>query len=80
MHLYNVIPCISRETAIEVMNKEKEDILDSPRYTRAREWMRKAWTNECPYEWSESETGFFINVYLDAYAEYVEVKEKDIQF
>ena len=81
-HLYDVTPCICKETAIAVMNTKKEEVLDT--YAEARGWMNGEHDEEemddCPYEWEESETGFFIQVCCDAYWEKINVEEKDIQY
>ena len=83
-HLYKVIPCFDKDCAFRIMKQERDLLLDEcPIYATAREWMSGKHDEDmdnCPYEWSESESDFFIKISYDAYAEHIEVKEEDVRF
>lgn len=72
--LFNVVPCVSLETAKVVMEMEKETILnESPRYKNYKEYPEE-------YQFEEDEESVFIKVLYDEYYENIYIQEKEIQY
>ena len=75
--IVNVIPCISEETAKEVLKNVKNTIL-----TESGHFSKERNTEEdfSYFEIEETETMFYINDNCDNYYEVVNVFEKEIQY
>jgi hypothetical protein len=73
----NVVPCISEETAKEVLKKEKETIINESFH------FGKANNDDedfAEFELEETDTTFYINDPYDDYYENITIVEKEIQY
>ena len=75
--LINVVPCISEETAKEVLKQEKETILNESFHFGKVNNTKEDFEN---FEVEESDTTFYINDPYDDYYEDIKIVEKEIQY
>lgn len=82
--MINVTPCISKETAKEVMDTEVDKLLSSGKYEGLDlDEIEKAMHEDdwdCDFNVERDDTHFYIGCNVDDYYEYIDIKEKDIQF
>ena len=72
--LFNVVPCISFETAKVVVEIEKEIILnESHRYKNYKDHPEE-------YQFEEDDESVFIKTLCDDYYENIYIQEKEIQY
>ena len=82
--LFNVVPCINKETAFAIMNKEAEILVnESPKYIDAKKWILNEGNldfDECPYTWDIDDNSFYLSCCYDNYYEIIKIEEKAIQY
>lgn len=71
--LINVVPCISEETAKEIMLEEIRTLMNEGHYTDYKDW-----PNDFILE--QTDTSFFIKDTCDDYYEDIKIFEKEINF
>ena len=71
--LLNVVPCISKETAKEVMDNEIHTLMNEGHYTDYKEW-----PNDFVVE--QTEESYYIKDNCDDYYEDIRIEEKEIHF
>lgn len=71
--LSNVVPCVSKETAKEIMDKEIQTLMNEGHYTDY-----KKWPNDFILE--QTEDSFYIKDTCDDYYEDIRIEEKQIQY
>lgn len=70
---YNVVPCISKETAKEIMDEEIHTLLNGSHYIDYKEW-----PNDFIIE--QTETSYYIKDTCNDYYEDIRIEEKAIQY
>ena len=82
---FNIVPCISEETAKRVLQKEVQTLLsESPKYKDVKRWMDGDDSlnyDDCPYTWeNDNDDAFYISCVYDDYYELIKIEEKEIQY
>ena len=80
----NVVPCISKETAKAIMDKEIRTLLSSGKYKGLDldeiERGQNDANADCDFYLERDDTTFFLNCLYDDYYEKIDILEKEIQF
>ena len=71
--LFNVVPCVSKETAKEIMDKEIQTLMNEGHFTDYKER-----PNDFILE--QTEDSFYIEDTSDDYYEDIRIEEKQIQY
>ena len=69
--LFNVVPCISKETAKKIMDEEIHTLMNEGHYVDYKEW-----PNDFIIE--QTDTHFFIKDNVDDYYEEINIEEKEL--
>ena len=71
--IFNVVPCISKETAKKVMQEEIKTLLTASHFKDVFRW-EDGFTSE------ETDTSWYVKDEFDDYYEYINIEEKEIQY
>ena len=71
--LFNVVPCVSKETAKEIMDKEIQTLINEGHYTSYKE-------EPNDFGLIQTEDSFYIDDTCDDYYEAISIEEKEIQY
>ena len=71
--IFNVVPCISKETAKKVMQEEIKTLLAASHFKDVFSW-------KDGFTFEETDTSWYVEDEFDDYYECINIEEKEIQY